>query len=107
MRDIYCNGYRWFNNYDETKKRYEEDLAATTPYFSDIQYYGQEVLSFRNICELNTFIHCLTLLRDSINQDISKHPKIHKEFGTNHIDYKEDIPYEGIMIFENAGDYNI
>lgn len=106
MLDIYCNGYRWFENYEETKENYLKDLANYNPYgSSDIQYYGREVLCFRDISELNTFIHYLTLLRDSVNQDVPKHPKIQKEFGSSQSPYfgsslPDNIPYLGIEVFE-------
>lgn len=95
--DFYCNGFRWFNNYEETEKYYRK--IENKPNIR--QYYGQGVLTFNNITEINTIIQELTLLRDSIIHNNSKHPNIQKEFGTSNI-YK-DIPYDGEPIFELYG----
>lgn len=92
--DIYCEGYRWFNNYAQTKK-YFNNIKDT----DNIQYYGQNVLVFQNLTELNTIIQELTLLRNSINNHISKHEKIQQEFGYDGI-RKDKLPYTGELFFE-------
>lgn len=91
--DIYCDGFRWFDNYEKTKEYYQE--IENKP--NKRQYYGQDVLTFHNITELNTIIQELTLLRDSIIQNVSKHPKIQKEFGTD--GSNENVPYTWEEVF--------
>lgn len=91
--DFYCNGFRWFDNYEKTKEQYQK--IENKPNIR--QYYGQGVLTFHNITELNTTIQELTLLRDSVIQNVSKHPKIQKEFGTD--GSNRNIPYNWEEIF--------
>ena len=94
--DIYCEGYRWFDNYYKTKK-YFNNIKNT----DEIQYYGQNVLVFQNLTELNIAIQELTLLRDSINSHVSKHEKIQQEFGYDNI-RKDKLPYTGELFFEET-----
>ena len=80
VTDFYCEGFRYFDNYEETKKEYEKNQGT------DLQgWYGQDVLSFKDITELNSVIQKLILLRDSINLKSSRHPNIQREFGNNQI----------------------
>ena len=90
--DFYCEGFRWFDNYEAQKQSYQKLLK--TP--NDQQYYGQHILVFENISDLNCLIQKLTLLRDTINTNTPKHPNIHKEFGNNGINNKYNLPYTGI-----------
>ena len=78
--DFYCEGYRWFDNYNDECERYQSMQNKT-----DKGFYGGQVIVFEDITELNAIIHRLTLLRDSINQNQSKATNIHKEFGNNEV----------------------
>lgn len=80
ITDIYCCGFRYFKNYEETKENYLRGVGTL-----EQGWYGANVLIFDNLSELNAIILQLTLLRDSINSQNSKHHCIKEEFGTNEI----------------------
>lgn len=78
--DFYCNGFRYFNNYNKTLQDYKKIQGTDNQ-----GWYGSDVISFADISELNSVIQYLTLLRDSVNSQSSKHPNIQKEFGHNRV----------------------
>lgn len=80
VTDFYCEGFRYFDNYEKTKKEYQQSQGTEQQ-----GWYGQDVISFKDITELNSVIQKLTLLRDSINFKNSRHPNIQREFGNNQI----------------------
>ena len=94
--DFYCQGFRWFDNYDKTKQHYLK--ISQNP--NEQQYYGQNVIVFNNITELNIIIQELTLLRDSINHQMPRHQNIQREFGTDGLNnHNVNNPYWGELIF--------
>ena len=79
--DLFCKGYRFFHNYDKTFNHYKEIVNTNLQ-----QYYGQGVLIFEDVSDINILIQELTVLRDKINIG-RQHPKVQIEFGTNKINY--------------------
>lgn len=81
--DFYCNGYRYFHDIEETEKHYQQ--ICNTP--SERQWYGQDVVEFESVTELNTTIQKLTALRNAVNGNNFNDSHIQREFGNNGIDY--------------------
>jgi hypothetical protein len=78
--DFYCEGYRWFSDFEKEKEKYSKILGT-----EEQSWYGDQVLIFNDIAELNAIIYKLTLLRDSINTHSFKHNNIQKEFGNDQV----------------------
>ena len=85
--DFYCNGYRYFHNIQETEENYQR--IRNNP--SQRQCYGQDVIEFNSITELNLTIQKLTALRNAVNGSHFNDNHIQKEFGDNGIDYNTKV----------------
>ena len=84
LPDFACGEYRVFENYDETFKYWNKikerpDLR---------QYYGQGVLIFKDITELQTTIFRLQKLAEAVNKRIENNIA-KKEFGDNGVSYQK------------------
>lgn len=88
--DFYCNGYRYFHNIQETEVYYQQ--IRNNP--QKRQWYGQDVIKFNSITELNSTIQKLTALRNTINGSNFNDNHIQKEFGDNGINYNTKIYYD-------------
>ena len=77
--DFYCNGYRYFHDIEKTEAEYQR--ICDIP--NKRQFYGQDVIEFDSVTEINTTIQKLTALRDTVNGAHLKDNHVQKEFGNN------------------------
>ena len=81
--DFYCKGYRYFHDIEKTEANYRQ--ICNIP--SEKQYYGQDVIEFDSVTEINETIQKLTALRDTVNGARLKDNHVQKEFGNDGIYY--------------------
>lgn len=88
--DFYCNGYRYFHNMQETKENYQR--IRNNP--DRRQFYGEDVIKFNSVTELNATIQKLTALRNAVNGNNFNDNHVQMEFGDNGINYNTKIYYD-------------
>ncbi|MBQ9731416.1 MAG: hypothetical protein IJV94_04870 [Bacilli bacterium] len=85
--DFYCNGYRYFHNLQETKIEWQQIRNNSQAR----QHYGEDVIEFNSITELNETIQKLTALRNAVNGNNFNNSHIQKDFGDNGIAYNTKV----------------